>query len=228
MNQSLFDHIGDSNAVNEAGCEACIDDAEDPFGEDAPIPPAKRPGGIQPTAKPGSDEWRTQLADYAQSGHTDMDSYAASKAATAGKGRKKRPNFLPYARAYYADRGLVFERKETQIWIKGCDFPMSMDYLGIFDGLVALPDGSMLGVQVCAKEGITPHVRKMLSEKRCMAGNRRKNLLKWWQDGNRAVILSFAQPGGKGSKWLPTEREVTVKDLERVIAGKSVSASGEY
>lgn len=203
-------------------------EGEDPFGEDTPLPPAKGEGPPRPTAPIGSDEWRKQLADYASSGHTDLDSYAASKAATAGKGRRKRPNFLPYAKAFYAERGLAFERKETQVWLRGCDFPMSLDYLGLFDGVVPLPDGTTLGVQVCAKEGVTAHVRKMLSEKRCMAGNRRKNLLKWWQDGNRAVVLYFDQPGGKGAKWFPTEREVTMKDLERVIAGKAVSTSGEY
>lgn len=162
------------------------------------------------------------------SGHTDLDSYAASRATQAGKGRRKRPNFLPYAKAYYSERGLVFERKETQVWLRGCDFPMSMDHLGLFDGIVALPNGTTLGVQVCSKEGVTAHIRKMLSEKRCMAGNRRKNLLQWWADGNRSVICFFDQPGGRGTKWIGQEREVTKRDLDRLLEGKKISLSGVY
>jgi len=188
----------------------------DPFGEDAPLAPTR---GAVPSvsAKPGTDEWRKQLADYASSGFTDMDSYVAAKASTAGKGRRKRPNFMPYAVKHYAERGLVFQRKEQAIYLRGCDFPMMMDYLGLFDGLVQ--DGTtQIGVQICPSENVQAHLRKWASETRCMAGNRRRNLFQWWRQGNRAVILHFWQEGGKGSKWQWAEREITEADILAVDA----------
>ena len=197
-------------------------EAEDPFGAtpdaNASLPPREE-GHIR---VPGDhlDVLRSRMASG-----TDADTQAASAFKGAGKGRKRQPNFKPYAKAYYEARGQTWENKETAVWIEGCTYPMKVDYLGIFDGVVK-PGADEVGVQLCNKEGVTSHIRKMMSLKRGYGGIRRKNLLKWWADGKTAVILYFFQPGGKGTKWECKEREVTREDLEIVIAGGRLKLDG--
>lgn len=168
------------------------------------------------------------MRDYMLSDAYDMDTFAASRANKAGKGRAKAPKFGPYAKRYYADRGRVYEDREQKIWIKDCKWPMSMDYKGIFDGVIVEGGREIEGIQLCSKEGVTAHVRKMLSDKRRMAGYRRKNLLEWWSQGKKSTILWFWQPKGTGSKWEAVERPVTRADLERILEGKTVTLDGVY
>ena len=198
----------------------------DPFYDPELDAPSGRKVGT--TATPGTDQWRKELADYAMSSHANMDDYAASKAKSAGKGRRKQPNFKPLAKKYYEGRGMELEMRETSIWISGSPWPMKVDYLGLFDGVISSGGIERIGVQLCNKEGVTAHVRKMLKDKRGYSGNPRKNMLKWWQEGKRAVILYFYQPGGKGTSWKCDEREVTQADLDRILAGKQIKTDGEY
>lgn len=197
----------------------------DPFDDGTPSPALAKD---RPTATPGSDEYRSQLAEYAASGCANLDEYAASKAKGAGKGRRRQPDFKPHAKAYYLEKGQVFEPREQSLWIPGADRPMKVDYKGLFDGVICEDGQEIIGVQLCNKEGVLPHVRKMLSLKRGYAGIRRNNMLKWWGEGKKTVVLYFWQDGGKGTRWKCAEREVTKEDLRRIMEGKQLRFDGDY
>lgn len=188
---------------------------EDPFEDGRSQVPVKREGSDLLPGESHLDYLRRRAATF---GAIDLDALVAKTAHTAGKGRRHRPNFKPLARAYYIAQGMTFEDREEKRWLPDAKWPMTLDYKGLFDGVVN-PGADEIGVQICSKESWSAHARKMMGTKRGYCGIPRKNLLAWWAEGKRSVILYFWQPKGRGTKWVCAQRELTREDLAAVEAG---------
>lgn len=114
------------------------------------------------------------------------------------KKKKARTNHNTRSRKFYELKGMTLTITESYSHLT----MRSSDMMGIFDG-VAVGGGKTLGVQICSKSSVSARRKKMQDS---------KNLARWIDGGNTAVILAWEKkPNGKNHRWIPTEIEVTVK-----------------
>jgi hypothetical protein len=95
-----------------------------------------------------------------------------------------------------------------------------LDFLGIFDFL-GFKDGGFVGVQVSATSDMGSHCSKMWSADKTTFNNRTKceNLKRFLECGGRVLVLGWALGKvGNAKRWLPTERWLSLLDVEAAIA----------
>ena len=181
--------------------------ADDPFGIDITVSTPRDPGPIGIPISSGSAQG--MIRDFAQYGDPERGEGKPSSK------RKKQPDHNERVKRYWESLGYAYFRVDG--WQSAGSCFVRRDLMGIWDGMALKLDCPPVWVQICARDSVATHIKKMCSDE--LAENhqpRIANLRFCLGLGHRCVIYAFDQPDGR--LWRGEVKDVTNEMIEQVLA----------
>ena len=133
--------------------------------------------------------------------------------------RKKQPNHNQRVRKFWEDKGYRVE--DLQGWRSINGMMVKSDFCGCWDFLILKAGRAPILLQVCSKNSVREHWRKMLGDSLDPQQRpRRRNVEYYKTFGWKVAIHWFDQPGGHGKAWENGVEWLTDEVIESIDSGR--------